>query len=242
MGSAECRVSIFNAPKTASMAAPPQYQWGVGGSCDRLVICPGDTKPNLDGGSNSKLLVGTDNLRTIAERCATDLHAGLPSIHAGFLSPIALSESRSRVAAAFAKQNCEFFTMIATIDALRVALTAATGRRLSETLELQALHYPQGGSFRRHVDGRPGFKIGPSERTDIRRSLSFVVYLTHDDFNPAADGGALRFHTPDRGLIDVQPRPGQLVLFDSATLPHEVLTTRRDRLCLAGWMHEQVRA
>ena len=101
------------------------------------------------------------------------------------------------------------------------------------------LQYPQGGSFRRHVDDRPGIKIGAHERTDVRRSISFLMYLTPDGWDPAADGGALRFHTAQHGLIDAHARPGTLVLFDSAALPHEVLTTRRERMCVAGWFHER---
>mmetsp|Transcript_7401 Transcript_7401/g.7490 ORF Transcript_7401/g.7490 Transcript_7401/m.7490 type:complete len:97 (+) Transcript_7401:3-293(+) len=36
------------------------------------------------------------------------------------------------------------------------------------------------------------------------------------------------------------PRGGSLVLFDSVTLPHQVMETLKgERLVLAGWMHEQ---
>ena len=34
--------------------------------------------------------------------------------------------------------------------------------------------------------------IGNLGRTDVKRSLSLLIYLTDDDWNPAADGGALR--------------------------------------------------
>lgn len=40
--------------------------------------------------------------------------------------------------------------------------------------------------------------------------------------------------------VDVAPVSGRLVLFDSATLPHEVcLTDKGERLALAGWFHEK---
>jgi Rps23 Pro-64 3,4-dihydroxylase Tpa1-like proline 4-hydroxylase len=43
----------------------------------------------------------------------------------------------------------------------------------------------------------------------------------------------------DEELEDVDPRGGTLVLFDSVTLPHEVLATNnRDRWSCSGWFHE----
>lgn len=43
----------------------------------------------------------------------------------------------------------------------------------------------------------------------------------------------------DEVLEDVDPTGGTLVLFDSVTLPHEVLATRdRERWATSGWMHE----
>jgi Rps23 Pro-64 3,4-dihydroxylase Tpa1-like proline 4-hydroxylase len=35
--------------------------------------------------------------------------------------------------------------------------------------------------------------------------------------------------------MDIIPDLGTLVLFDSATVPHEVLPTKRDRLAVVGW-------
>lgn len=43
----------------------------------------------------------------------------------------------------------------------------------------------------------------------------------------------------DEEIEDVEPNGGTLVLFDSVSLPHEVLATRnRDRWATSGWMHE----
>ena len=70
-----------------------------------------------------------------------------------------------------------------------------------------------------------------------------MVYLTPDDWDPASDGGALRAYAPLGGkahgdaFVDVQPTAGTLVLFDSARVAHEVLTTHRERMLLAGWLH-----
>ena len=41
--------------------------------------------------------------------------------------------------------------------------------------------------------------------------------------------------------LDVAPQEGTLVLFDSVTLPHEVLATvGRERYACSGWFHEDV--
>eukprot|EP00542_Grammatophora_oceanica_P017237 CAMPEP_0194047920 /NCGR_PEP_ID=MMETSP0009_2-20130614/26211_1 /TAXON_ID=210454 /ORGANISM="Grammatophora oceanica, Strain CCMP 410" /LENGTH=67 /DNA_ID=CAMNT_0038693677 /DNA_START=20 /DNA_END=219 /DNA_ORIENTATION=- len=43
----------------------------------------------------------------------------------------------------------------------------------------------------------------------------------------------------DEMLQDIDSVGGTLVLFDSVTLPHEVLATkRRDRWASSGWFHE----
>jgi Rps23 Pro-64 3,4-dihydroxylase Tpa1-like proline 4-hydroxylase len=43
----------------------------------------------------------------------------------------------------------------------------------------------------------------------------------------------------DELLEDIDPMGGTLVVFDSVTLPHEVLATKnRERWAASGWMHE----
>ena len=43
----------------------------------------------------------------------------------------------------------------------------------------------------------------------------------------------------DEELEDVDPRGGTLVLFDSVSLPHEVLATKgKERWACSGWLHE----
>ena len=68
-----------------------------------------------------------------------------------------------------------------------------------------------------------------------------LLYLTPSGWNSATDGGELRIH-PHAHLahaVDVPPRAGSLCLFDSATVPHEVLPTQRGRLVVAGWLLEE---
>jgi Rps23 Pro-64 3,4-dihydroxylase Tpa1-like proline 4-hydroxylase len=43
----------------------------------------------------------------------------------------------------------------------------------------------------------------------------------------------------DESALEVEPNGGTLVLFDSVSLPHEVLATRgRERWATSGWFHE----
>lgn len=129
---------------------------------------------------------------------------------------------------------------VIAIDLFRAALAKATGRPLLEEAELQLLGYKAGGSYRRHCDDAAGLTIGQMGR-QVRRSVSVLIYLTDDDWSLEKDGGALRIFPP-KGYsgphVDVPPLPGALVVFDSATIPHEVLTTHRPRVALAGWLQE----
>ena len=94
--------------------------------------------------------------------------------------------------------------------------------------------------------------VGCDPSRKVTRSVSFLLYLTEASWDVAADGGQLRVFRPGSTeesagsqdsdvsgstiAMDVAPHAGTLVLFDSATLPHAVLPTRRERLCVAGWL------
>ena len=143
--------------------------------------------------------------------------------------------------------------LVQRISLLRVELAAATARPLVDVAELQLLIYPAGGHYRRHVDAGKA-----SQRRAVRRSISLLVYLTEAGWDAAEDGGQLRVFA-DGGIdappsptepsdrdqagasatFDVAPTAGTLVLFDSLSVPHSVLPTRRPRLALAGWLCEQ---
>lgn len=51
--------------------------------------------------------------------------------------------------------------------------------------------------------------------------------------NAGEDGG--------ERVRDIAPEGGTLVLFDSVSVPHEVLATKvRERLAVVGWFHEKL--
>ena len=139
------------------------------------------------------------------------------------------------------------------LDALRAELTSSTGRALLEDAELQLLTYEPNGFYARHVDD--GLGTGAA----LRRSISLLLYLTPDDWRNDADGGQLRVHAVDGecarvhrvrsdgssdelisdSRLDIVPQAGMLVLFDSASVPHEVRPTQRQRSVVVGWLLER---
>jgi len=124
-------------------------------------------------------------------------------------------------------------------------------------IELAYLAYPPGGYYRRHIDvpasrggwlprGRSQEDGGSFQQTELRRVVSFLIYLT-EGWTEAA-GGELRVYTPSDGAgdsngdsatesyVDVPPLAGSLVCFRSDCVDHEVLTTNRHRQCVVGWL------
>lgn len=126
-----------------------------------------------------------------------------------------------------------FAAVLEQLDELRVALAECSGRRLLEGGGLHLMRYPIGSKFMRHVDEDVAL-FEP-----IRNSVSFLVYLTPDDWT-ADDGGALLIHENGQGEEprEVLPVGGTLVVYDSTT-EHEVLPTRRERHLLSGRFKER---
>ena len=102
--------------------------------------------------------------------------------------------------------------------------------------ELMYAWYPAGGYYRRHRDAE---KDTPSSW----RQYSVLLYL-QPDWEPA-HGGVLRIHRDSGGderpvdelpnFVDVPPKEGTLVLFQSDAVPHEVLSTHAERYAVVGW-------
>ena len=94
------------------------------------------------------------------------------------------------------------------------------------------MRYPIGSKFMRHVDEDVAL-FEP-----IRNSVSFLVYLTPDDWSDD-DGGSLIIYDSTAGDEGrrVQPVAGTLVVYDS-TLEHEVTATRRPRFLISGRFRE----
>jgi len=132
-------------------------------------------------------------------------------------------------------------TLYDTVDGLQDALGGA-GKPLDSLLtEGLFVHYPDGGYYRRHIDAATG-------TTSALRAWSFLLYLNENWSE--GDGGELRIFRDGGGeeapsgaaslYTDVQPKAGTLVVFDSATVPHEVLSTSKARLAVVGWFSSQL--
>jgi SM-20-related protein len=116
------------------------------------------------------------------------------------------------------------------LDRLREALNQRLYLGLVE-IEAHLAHYPPGARYQRHLD---------RFRSDDARALSAVIHL--GDPWLTEHGGELRLYVEDpdgETSIDLPPIPGQLVLFLSGEIEHEVLPTRRDRYSVAGWMRQR---
>ena len=60
------------------------------------------------------------------------------------------------------------------------------------------------------------------------------IFSGQDDYAGQGESPSM-----DEELEDVDPRGGTLVLFDSVSLPHEVLATKNsERWSCSGWFHE----
>jgi SM-20-related protein len=126
------------------------------------------------------------------------------------------------------------------LDGVRRDLPQPLDTGLSEFLYA---YYPSGGFYRRHRDAIPG-------SASILRKYSLLIYLNKDW--KEEDKGKLRMHMDSGGdelpsgedpcFMDIPPKGGTLVLFDSAQVPHEVLNTIAERVAIVGWFNRPVTA
>lgn len=147
--------------------------------------------------------------------------------------------------------------LLDAVSDLRELLINKLGIELSESMELQYLHYPGStngsdcanggmatdeGFYRRHFD-HTGDEDGP-----FIRKVSLLLYLNDDGWDSSTDGGILRAYVRptmkskrdgscnvDIHIIDIVPEGGKLVLFDSSAVEHEVFTTKKERWAVVGW-------
>ncbi len=99
------------------------------------------------------------------------------------------------------------------------------------TFESHFAHYSAGDFYRRHVDAFKADRLTQK----ANRIISVVAY-----FNPGwlpDNGGELLIYdeTGLQPILKVTPNYATLVVFLSDAVPHEVLSTKRDRYSIAGW-------
>jgi Rps23 Pro-64 3,4-dihydroxylase Tpa1-like proline 4-hydroxylase len=140
--------------------------------------------------------------------------------------------------------------------------TASKPVALDDTLtELLYAYYPNGGYYRTHMDAIPN-SISYLRQYSFLLYLNGGSDMKdrHSDWNTTTDGGQLRLYLNRKDnsttatprtldftndlyqkeydtILDVTPSNGTLVLFDSHTIPHEVLNTYRERYVIIGWFN-----
>lgn len=105
-----------------------------------------------------------------------------------------------------------------------------------EESEFHYAIYPEGTFYQRHVDA---FK------NDDRRTLSMVFYLNDEDWQDHFGGQLALYLADDSGnehALKVMPVAGRLVIFDSKTIPHEVLPVHQPRYSITGWLKTRSKA
>lgn len=90
--------------------------------------------------------------------------------------------------------------------------------------ECHLAYYPIGTGYKKHLDQFKGRD---------NRILSFVLYLNENW--KMGDGGELIIHEAHKE-IKIAPLNNRLILFNSATVVHEVAQTNQPRKSITGWM------
>lgn len=156
-------------------------------------------------------------------------------------------------------------TLFDIMGDLREMLQDELNIGLSESMELQYLHYPGliqrpspqkqqrrqeekqqrgGGFYKPHYD-----HTADDDNNELIRKVSVLLYLNDDNWDAKNDGGILRAYintsqhqnngNNDVEVQDVIPAGGKLVLFDSASVEHEVLPTFKERWAVVGWFMQE---
>jgi SM-20-related protein len=117
----------------------------------------------------------------------------------------------------------------ALVDQIRVSINQRCFLGL-RSFEAHFAMYPPGSFYLRHLDQFQQVKY---------RVVTIILYL-NDEWT-SEDGGALRMYLPTEGgeeILDVYPEGGKLVVFLSAEIPHEVMTTYKERISITGWLRD----
>jgi SM-20-related protein len=98
-----------------------------------------------------------------------------------------------------------------------------------QDFEAHLAHYAEGQAYQEHLD-----QPNPQSFLHGQRLISFVLYLNSKwEKN---HGGQLQIRQPQTGAVTIlEPRWGQLVLFRSDLVWHQVLPSRQERWSLTGW-------
>ncbi len=91
--------------------------------------------------------------------------------------------------------------------------------------EFHLANYPEGGHYDKHVDQF-------NHRNN--RTISVIIYLNVGW--QKGDGGELALFPKNGATYIVEPIQSRCVMFKSAELPHQVMTSNKPRYSLTGWL------
>ena len=95
--------------------------------------------------------------------------------------------------------------------------------------EFHFAHYPEGSFYSKHVD-----QPKQTNRHSNHNRLVSVVHYLNPEWS-ANWGGQIVLYTK-QGPIAIEPKSPSTLLFQSHKLEHEVLTAKKDRFSLTGWL------
>ena len=95
--------------------------------------------------------------------------------------------------------------------------------------ECHLAKYPIGSFYKRHID---------RHAKESSRALTYIFYL-HQDWKKEDGGELVIYQRSGEKIATITPESGSLVTFISDDFPHEVLSSRRERRSMTGWMHTQ---
>ena len=87
--------------------------------------------------------------------------------------------------------------------------------------------YPEGSFYKAHLD-----RFQDADE----RLMSCILYLNENW--QRADGGQLRLHLESK-TIEIEPEGGNIILFYSDQVLHEVLAAKKERWSLTGWFRRR---
>lgn len=91
--------------------------------------------------------------------------------------------------------------------------------------EFHLANYPPGGHYDKHLD---------QFQNRNNRMISFIIYLNENW--QQGDGGELEIFRPGGSSFLVPPISNRCVMFKSATVPHAVRESYKNRYSLTGWL------
>lgn len=121
-------------------------------------------------------------------------------------------------------ENSAILTYLAAMKEISCAFNQQLFMGLVD-FESHFAFYPPGAFYKKHID---------QFHNTQDRKISSVYYL-NPDWQASFGGELILYDKQDQLLEAIQPVSNRLVCFDSA-LPHEVNTTQKTRLSIAGWM------